>query len=79
MPALTTRSPPFWKGQGDLLSTGVNTKLGTKVETDQEGHVLYVVTPYLVKWGTGLGERLDEVTLLVPAYPQMVEEQREQP
>jgi hypothetical protein len=72
MPNIQTRSPPCWKYADDEeLDTSINTRLGTNPSPDHEGWVLYVVTTYLVKWGTGLGERLDERAVLMKADPGM--------
>jgi hypothetical protein len=44
------------------------------LDEEQEGEVAYVVKPGLIKFGTGMGQKLDcEETILVSAFVQLVQ------
>lgn len=59
------------KKKSDGLRTNVDAEDPDETE-EVEGEVRFLVRPGLVKWGSGMGEKLDRSTMLVKSYVELM-------
>jgi hypothetical protein len=59
------------KKKSDGLRTNVDAEDPDETE-EVEGEVWFLVRPGLVKWGSGMGEKLNRSTILVKSYVELV-------
>ena len=60
----------YWKKKDSEYITNVGSRLGVDEATDDveaSGNITFLVSPALLKWGNGNGEKLQECTILAKA------------